>query len=197
MGMKLGDKEIRTILHQYIRENFDMRKYILDDEFRLSDGFVVADVALIGTDLIGFEIKSDKDVLDRLSVQSMVYSNAFSECFLVTTPKYAERASLLVPDWWGILIVEERDNTLFMSEYRRGEENLDVTPLAVLQLLKKKEAGDLLRLVNSPISNKKKAEIYLELMEKLQPDELIYLSCLKVRARYHGRHAILASKLLP
>jgi len=197
MGMKLGDKEIRTILHQWIKDNFDMRKYILDDEFRISDGFVVADVALIGTDLVGFEIKSDKDVLDRLTIQSMVYSNAFAECFLVTTPKYAEKASLVVPDWWGVLTVEEIEGNLCLFEYRKGEENPDVTPLAVLQLLKKKEAADLLRLVNSPISNKKKSEIYLELMEKLQPDELIYLSCLKVRARYHGRHATLASKLLP
>src|SRR5690625_4537558 len=103
--MGLYDKDIRKILiNEFIEtpEFINGPSTIIVNELDVCYGAVIADMVVINGEIHGFEIKSERDTLERLPIQSKFYSKVFDTVTLVVSEKHIEKATKLVPDWWGI-----------------------------------------------------------------------------------------------
>jgi hypothetical protein len=87
------------------------RKPIVTAEFSLGDSGVRADLAVFGDELIGLEIKTEKDTLRRLSSQMAAYSRYFHRAVAIVAPchlrnlteEQLQTASLWTYDSRGVL----------------------------------------------------------------------------------------------
>lgn len=100
----LKDKDIREPLFEYLEEQFG-RVRILEEKMM---GRSRADVVAITPDeLIGIEIKSDADTYVRLARQVRDYDLYFDRNYVVVGTSHAAHIEEHVPDYWGIITVEE------------------------------------------------------------------------------------------
>lgn len=79
----------------------------LVEELSLPPGGARADIAVVGAELIGYEIKSAADSLRRLPGQIAAFDRVFDVCWLVAASRHLDRALTLLPDWWGIVEAED------------------------------------------------------------------------------------------
>lgn len=77
------------------------------EECHLSAGVRFDAAAIVDGELWGFEVKSERDSLTRLTQaaysQINTYSRVFDRVFLVCAPRWVTRAEPIVPPWWGIV----------------------------------------------------------------------------------------------
>ncbi|MDR6330662.1 sce7726 family protein [Deinococcus soli (ex Cha et al. 2016)] len=59
-----------------------------------------------GEGSVGYEIKTDRDVLDRLTRQIPLYDHCFSRRVLATTPRHVDASRRLLPAEWGIVLLD-------------------------------------------------------------------------------------------
>lgn len=55
---------------------------------------------------IGYEIKTEKDSLTRLAHQVRMYDHCFAERVLATTPRHVVGALQLLPETWGVIVLD-------------------------------------------------------------------------------------------
>jgi hypothetical protein len=91
---------LRTRLKSTQRRHPDT---VIVDELGICRGEVRIDVAVINGQMHGYEIKSDRDSLRRLSGQIELYSKVLDKATLVTGDLHLDKAAILLPDWWGLL----------------------------------------------------------------------------------------------
>lgn len=138
------DAEIRETLVRYLRKGHaDPVENRIWSEFAVCLGASRVDVCLINGNLSGFEIKSPRDNLDRLPSQVDNYSRVLDFACIVSTEKHAARIRDRVPDWWGVVSVEDGGEPQLVWE-REPIRNPTVDALSVAQLLWRDEAYDIL-----------------------------------------------------
>jgi hypothetical protein len=105
-------------------------------------GSVRVDLAVINGELCGFELKSDRDTLERLPFQADLYSRVFDRVELVVGSRHSDRAAEIVPRWWKITIATMKDGEVSLRPMagHRGRKNPNPDPYLVAQLLWKDEA---------------------------------------------------------
>jgi hypothetical protein len=113
--------------------------------FGIHKGSSLADFAVIDEELILIETKSDLDRTTRLPSQEMHYSNVGDRCVLATGPVLFEKASKMVPEWWGLVRAREEDGFVFLKEVRAPQPNPSINPVWLAKLLWKNELQDLLK----------------------------------------------------
>jgi hypothetical protein len=118
-----------------LREHAREPDTVVVDELGLCRGSVRVDVAAVNGILHGYEIKSDRDSLHRLDGQVEVYSKVLDRATLVVGPRHIETASQMVPDWWGILLVQGEAEAPTLKMVRRGRKNRGVDARALVELL--------------------------------------------------------------
>lgn len=96
-----------------------------------------ADIAVIGTTMDGFEIKTERDTLKRLPRQADAYSRVFDRCHAVLAQRHVDRALEILPSWWGIQVIDE--GLSFMT-LREPQHNHNVDPDTLVRLLWRDEA---------------------------------------------------------
>ena len=83
-----------------------------------------ADVVMVTeTGLYGIEIKSDADSYARLSRQIKDYDKYYDNNIAVVGTTHAGSIKEHVPEWWGVITVEEVDGVLDFYYYRKPEKN--------------------------------------------------------------------------
>lgn len=110
------------------------------EEMGVWSGSVRVDLAVINGALAGYEIKSDRDTLDRLPLQAELYSRVFDRMTLVVGRKHVSHAIDLIPQWWGVTVAKGVAGAVELRERRRGRVNPNRDPFLVAQLLWKDEA---------------------------------------------------------
>jgi len=104
----LYDKDIREPLFDFIDSNFGKVRIIEEKQIGKSR----ADVMLVMDEmLVGLEIKSDADTYARLERQIADYNRCFDMNYVVVGTSHAAHIEEHVPDWWGIITVEEDEET--------------------------------------------------------------------------------------
>jgi hypothetical protein len=98
------------------------------------------DIAVVNGELAGFELKSDRDTLERLPLQAKIYSKVFDRLTLVVGTRHAKKAVLMVPRWWGVIEAQETESGIALTNFREGKVNPKPDPLLVARLLWKPEA---------------------------------------------------------
>lgn len=100
----LYDKDIREPLFDYLEEEYGKVRIFEEKNMGKSR----ADVVMVGTDFVmGIEIKSDADSYQRLERQVKDYDKYFDMNYVVVGSTHARHISEHVPEYWGILSVEE------------------------------------------------------------------------------------------
>ena len=116
----IHDRDIREPLFDYLEETYGKIRIIEEKMMGRSR----ADVVMVTEDaLYGIEIKSDADTYTRLSRQVKDYDKYYDMNIIVAGTKHAHSVKEHVPEWWGIITVEEVDGRLDFYFYRQPEVN--------------------------------------------------------------------------
>jgi hypothetical protein len=186
----MNDAIIRENFHRKVLRRFHGAPGVLVlDELGLKHGKCRADIALVNGRLIGYEIKSDEDSLDRLEEQVQFYSAVFDRATIIVAARHVKPVRSLVPKWWGIVVGKPRGKTQVNFEtLRRAELNRKVDPYAVAQLLWSVEAATILRELGEPQSmlRQRRSFLYQRLADLLSLAELRrrVTTCLKSRKNW-------------
>ncbi|MBL7733679.1 MAG: sce7726 family protein [Chitinophagaceae bacterium] len=139
------DKIVRQAFHNTVLKSAhsDLRTIVID-ELGLRNGGVRADIAVVNGRLVGYEIKTEKDTLVRLPLQIQAYSEVFEKAFIILSDKHLEKASAILPDWWGIYKIKKKtDGGFTFSCIRNSRINRHQNTFTLAQLLWKREALDI------------------------------------------------------
>lgn len=140
----LGDAPVRAALRTRLARHLHHGNAVLLEELGLCRGQVRADVTLVNGALHAYEIKSDRDTLDRLLRQASIYDKVFDRVTLVVGTRHQPAALELIPAWWGVLGFVPTARGLRFQAVRRGLRNRSVDPRALVELLWLDDALELL-----------------------------------------------------
>jgi len=141
----MRDCDVRRALRERLCEaHSDDSSTAIVEEMGIWSGSVRIDVAVINGELCGFELKSDRDTLERLPHQAELYSRVFDRVTLVAGGKHAAKAFDLVPEWWGCTIATMNGPEVKLTDVRPPAINPKPDAYLVAQLLWKDETLALL-----------------------------------------------------
>ena len=150
-------------------------------EMGVTHGAGRIDLAAIGDDLEGYEIKADRDDLTRLPGQVELYGAVFGRLTLVAAPRHIGKATQLLPPWWGICVVDGEEGRL--TTLRSAAPNPSRDPLAIARLLWRDEVAAALRERTGQASRSPRLVLWRELVERVPEVELRALVCESLRQR--------------
>ncbi|MEM9615006.1 MAG: sce7726 family protein [Actinomycetota bacterium] len=99
-----------------------------------------ADLVVLNGKMVAFEIKTAADSLRRLPKQVSGYSSIFDLCTLVADERHLEVADQIVPDWWGLWLIDDSHEIPQFSEVRASTPNSRPDPEVLVRLLWRDEA---------------------------------------------------------
>ena len=177
------DRDVRTLLKRHLAEFHASTPTLILDELGLCEGDVRVDIAMIGDELSGFEIKSPADSLARWPKQRRVYSKVLDRAWLVATEKSLDAAK--APAWWGLVRVVETADQLGIRVQRDAKRNPTPDALAIAQLLWHAEALEVLerRGLARGVRRKRRKFAWQRIVDSLTLDEIRSEVRLALRAR--------------
>ena len=185
----MRDADVRQVLRERLQVRYggDLGTVVVE-ELGVCRGTVRVDLAVVNGSLKGYEIKSAEDTLARLPIQSEIYSRVFDTMTLVVADRHLRAAEALVPPWWGIEVAaSESGATVQVTAVRAEVPNPAVEPLALVQLLWRKEVSALLVARNLPFPrNKSRRVLWESLVAAVSLPELkdMVRTCLKSRSQW-------------
>lgn len=147
MSVKVYDKDIRKLL---VEKFLNMKHFTSDPstkliyEMDICYGSSRVDVAVVNGKMHGYEIKSERDSLERLPYQIKAYNMIFDTVSIVAANDHLEKVNILIPEFWGIYSVEKNENKARLVRKRQARINPSVDIFSVSQLLWKEELISLL-----------------------------------------------------
>jgi len=173
----MNDVKIRQILfkNQINYKNTSDKDTIVIEELGINHGKYRADIAVLNSRFIGYEIKSNKDSLTRLSEQIKAYNSIFDKVYIVIGHRHEKTIQKILPNWWGIIVIEEnKSNDAEIKIIRDSLINNNVDPLSIAKLLWKNEVVEILKQNNIPknIFREPKAILYEHLLNIVNINEL-------------------------
>jgi hypothetical protein len=177
----MNDADMRRPLRQVLdcEQAADPETRIVE-EMCIHSGAARIDVAVINGVLHGYELKSDRDTLDRLSEQAESYCAVFDQLTLVVGERHVRNAAELVPDWWGITVARYWRGNLLFRDLKRSQMNPSLDPVSIAELLWRDEALKFLSDLDSAEGMRSKPKS--RVCEKLA--EVANLSALRDRVRH-------------
>lgn len=155
------------------------------EELGVWSGSARIDVAAIGTDLYGVEIKSASDTLKRLDWQVDLYGRVFDRVDLVAAERHLAPALARIPPWWGVLRAAEDLGGVRLEPVRVGGVNPSPDPALVSALLWRDEVLAILRErgLARGWASKAKPKLDAHLAASLSRGGLTEVVCATLRAR--------------
>lgn len=146
------------------------KKVRIIEELGVSHGTARIDIAVVNGIMHGYEIKSDRDTLERLPEQLEEFNNVFDKLTLVVGKRHLYRAIHMIPDWWGLMIAKfDANNDVIFQTIREPENNKGQIGISIARLLWRGEALQILEGKNSAdgVRNKPREFIYERLADVL------------------------------
>ncbi len=148
-----------------------------------------ADLALVGTSLEGFEIKTARDTLQRLPRQIAAYGRIFDRCTAVLAERHLEDSTAILPEWWGLIVIAESPDRSILEQLREPGQNPELDGETLVRLLWKEETRLALEELTAPVEPRAtRHALWHQLLEVASPDQLRDA----VRRALIGRDASLA-----
>src|SRR5579864_483578 len=187
----MRDADIRRVLRQQLDKSSKADDAtLIIEELGLCSGIVRVDIAVVNGALKGYEIKSERDTLTRLSAQAATYNRIFDTMTVVVAERHLIAAEALIPNWWGIQVPNSHESSsLITIDHVRGEStNPGVDPSLLVQLLWRDEVLNLLDQVNASKSLRSKPRRVLwEVLARTVPlpqlQDMVR-RCLRTRCRW-------------
>jgi len=182
----LRDRDIRRALHKFLSASHTGQEdTIIIEEMNLCQGEARIDVTVINGAIHGYEIKSDRDTLERLRTQEAVYNRTLDTVTIVASGAHLRTLPSITPSWWGIIEAKESVEGIELVEIRPALPNPSVDPEALVQLLWRNEALALLRErgLHKGVMSKPKRVLWQRLLEYIPSNELKDLVREQLKAR--------------
>lgn len=163
---------------------------LIIEELGLLGGAVRVDVAVLNGAIVGTEIKSDADTLDRLPAQAEAYGRVLDYASVVCGLKKLPAVSDLLPSWWGVEVAElDDEGVVQFAPVRPMKNNPDVDLAAQAMLLWRDELLDVLveHGIDRGYRSATRAALAHRAAEGLQPEILGSAVRRRIRARIEWR----------
>ncbi|MCH7903821.1 MAG: sce7726 family protein [Armatimonadetes bacterium] len=169
----MRDRDIRAELRRFLEQEYTDDALILD-ELGLCQGEARVDMVVINGALNGYEIKSERDTLQRLEGQIRVYGRTLDSMTIVVGPSHLDEVMRRVPDWWGVMVASPSQCGLTLNDVRPSKPNPALDPYSFAQLLWRDEAWDLLveHGLQQGLSSRPRPYLWRKLADSLSWDEL-------------------------
>ena len=166
----LLDKDIREPLFEYLEEQHDKVR-ILEEK---TMGRSRADVVMVlEEEVVGVEIKSDADTYARLSRQVKDYDRFFDRNLVVVGTSHAHHVAEHIPDYWGIITVEEQGENCDFYMLREALENPKKKMIHKIRLLWRPELAHIQEIHGMPAYKQKSKDfVQKKILEKI-PEEVL------------------------
>ncbi|TOA18385.1 hypothetical protein CGK33_08350 [Vibrio parahaemolyticus] len=92
-------------------------------ELHVHRGNAIADVVTVHSEAHCYEIKGDKDKIDRLARQGDYYNKVFSKITLVTTERKLKEALDKIPAFWGVIVAYDMKGVVKFRHIRKISTN--------------------------------------------------------------------------
>ena len=161
----LYDKDIREPLFRHFEERYSKVRII--EEMTMIN--CRADAMMVLPDkLVGIEIKSDADNYSRLAKQIKVYDRVCDLNYVVIGSSHANHILSHVPEWWGVISVEQLETGIDFYLIREPQSNPKVELETKLELLWRSELAHIQQLSGIPkYRGKNKNFIRKKILEKI------------------------------
>ncbi|TSC75070.1 MAG: hypothetical protein G01um101430_571 [Parcubacteria group bacterium Gr01-1014_30] len=175
-----NDKAIRLALREVLEKKLkEYRKKEpkaeIFEELGVQHGIARIDYAIINGEMCGYEIKSDRDTLERLPEQVQEFNEVFDKLTLVVGKRYLYQAIHEIQEWWGIMLAKENGNgEIIFQTIRKAGQNQLQQDISIARLLWREEALKKLEQRNRAdgIRSKPREFVYRRLVEILDRDTL-------------------------
>ncbi|MBB1031267.1 sce7726 family protein [Dietzia sp. SLG310A2-38A2] len=192
----MRDHDVRVALRERLKtEHANDPSCLVVEELGLCD-IARIDVAVVNGSLTGFEIKSERDNLDRLPRQLQTYNRIFDYMNLVVAENHLSKAADLVPPWWGLVTASNSNTVESDTALRKTREpslNPAVDAAAIVQLLWRDEALSILERLGADygVRTKTRSAVWDRLINTVEIDALRFevRSALKARREWRGKRA--------
>ena len=190
----MRDIDIRKVLLKSFQRQYKSdTDTLIIPELGLCQGDARVDLAIVNGLIHGYEIKSERDTLNRLSGQQDIYNKVLDCVTVVAGSCHLSKIKKIVPKWWGISEAKYKNKKLTIVEVRPCKENATVDPSALVQLLWRDEALSILkqRNLHKGVVSKPRNLIWGRLVECLPLNELRYEVRKKIKTRQNWRSDLL------
>ena len=180
----LKDKDIREPLFDFLEDRHPKIRIIEEKTMGKSRADVIM---VLENEVVGIEIKSDADTYARLSRQVKDYDRYFDRNIVVVGSRHAHHISEHVPEWWGIISVEEMDGLCDFYIVREPSPNPKCKLLHKTKLLWRPEIAHIQEINGLPAYRQKSKDfVRKKILEKCFADRAAR-NCLNVIIRQSSR----------
>ena len=167
----LYDRDIREPLFDFLEEKYGKIR-VLEEKII---GRARADLIMITPGLLyGIEIKSDADTYVRLKKQVEYYDSFFDRNILVAGSTHGKHAAEHIPEWWGIITVEEDGDRTDFYVLREAGVNPEVKPENKITMLWRPELSNILANNMLPAYKGKSKKFVQEYLINNVPEEKLW-----------------------
>lgn len=166
----LYDRDIREPLFDFLEERFEKIRIIEEKQMGRSRADVVA---VLPDGIYGIEIKSDADTYARLDRQVKDYDRYFDKNCIVAGSSHAFHVKEHVPDYWGIITVEQEEDRTDFYVMREAAANPKVDWKRKLSLMWRPELAHIQEVNGLPRYREKSKNFIIEkLLLKVSKEKL-------------------------
>lgn len=188
-----GDAGIRqALLARLSKKHAHETGTVILEELGLCRGRVRVDVAVVNGSLHGYEIKSDRDSLRRLSRQVRYYGKVVDRATLVVGERHLQKALDNLPEWWEVQCFNAGAKGPSFKTVRRGRKNPGSDSRSLVELLWYDDAIALLEKhgIARGVRGKPRRLVWDRICEQLSFSEI----AAAVRAQLKARPAMKAAE---
>jgi len=139
------DRDIRTTLRKkYLQQYYKDPSAKVVEELSLFANRARIDIAVINGNLVGYEIKSDRDTIIRLPDQMAVYGQIFDKISVISGPKHIGKLLEFLPNYCGLLVAEP-NNEIELTTIIKPTQSTEQSGFMLASLLWHEEACSLLK----------------------------------------------------
>ena len=164
----------RALLKEMSSRHGSESDTLIIEELGLCQGMARVDLAVVNGTVHGYEIKSERDTLDRLAGQCDVYNRTLEFITVVAAPTHIKKIQEIVPRWWGIWIANGKNGTIDLRMKRPARRNPQLVALAVAQFLWRDEAVQVLvdHNLSAGMRSKSRQELWSRISSAFTLEEL-------------------------
>ncbi|MCR4611385.1 MAG: sce7726 family protein [Lachnospiraceae bacterium] len=164
------DKDIREPLFDLLEEKYGKSRILEEKQI----GGARADAVMITESAIyGIEIKSDADTYTRLARQVAYYDMYYDYNYVVVGGTHGSHISEHVPDYWGIITVEEGDDGLDFYFLREPKVNPKLNWNNKIEILWRLELAHIQELNDMPAYKQKSKKFVSDKIIERVPHDIL------------------------
>lgn len=166
----LYDKDIREPLFDFLEAYYGKARILEEKQMGRSRADIVM---VLPSSVVGIEIKSDADTYARLKRQVKDYNQYFDYNYVVAGSSHAMHIEEHVPEWWGIITVEQVAGEADFYILRKPKENPGINQKKKLGLLWRPELAHIQELNRMPKYRQKSKQFVVEKILLSVPGDLL------------------------